>query len=103
MLEWLLKRISKVNGIYARFIQFEKKYAWAFIIIAILGFGLPFSNLPDEIEKETISHYSEENPSDFNKLISQIMDALSTEKQEGEKNEGFESRVIEELKKVLEF
>jgi len=56
-----------------------------------------------EIEEETISVYSNQNPSDLNKLIPNLMNALSTEKQEGEKNEVFEQRVLEEAKKVLEF
>lgn len=47
-----LKRISKINAYYSRFIHFEKRYKWAFFIIAILGFGLPVSMLPDEIESE---------------------------------------------------
>lgn len=47
-----LKRILKVNGFYSRFIQFEKRFKWAFFIIAILGFGIPVSMLPDEIESE---------------------------------------------------
>ncbi len=47
-----LKRILKVNGFYFRFIQFEKRFKWAFFIIAILGFGIPVSMLPDEIESE---------------------------------------------------
>lgn len=47
-----LKRILKVNGFYSRFIQFEKRFKWAFFIIAILGFGIPVSMLPDDIESE---------------------------------------------------
>lgn len=48
-----LKRILKVNGFYSRFIHFEKRYKWAFFMLAILGFGLPISSLPDEIEKDS--------------------------------------------------
>lgn len=55
------------------------------------------------IEEETIKFHSDENPSEFNKLIPELMNALSTEKQEGEKSETFHNRVLEESKKILEF
>jgi len=57
----------------------------------------------ENIEGETIKVYSEKNPSDFNKLILQLIDALSIEKQEDEKSENFTNRLLEESKKVLEF
>jgi DNA repair protein SbcD/Mre11 len=57
----------------------------------------------ENIEEETIKIYSEKNPSDFNKLILQLIDALSIEKQEDEKSENFMNRLLEESKKVLEF
>lgn len=57
----------------------------------------------EDIEQETIKVYSEENPSDFNKLIPELMDALAIEKQEGEKTDMFESRLLEGTKKVLKF
>jgi len=57
----------------------------------------------ENIEEETIKIYSEKNPSDFNKLILQLMDTLSIEKQEDEKTEIFTNRLIDEAKKVLEF
>ena len=57
----------------------------------------------ENIEEETIKIYSEKNPSDFNKLIPQLIDALSIEKQEDEKSENFMNRLLEESKKVLEF
>ena len=46
----ILRRINKANCIYYRFISFEKRFRWAFFVLAILGFGLPVSSLPDEIE-----------------------------------------------------
>jgi hypothetical protein len=55
------------------------------------------------IEEEAIKAYSEQNPSDLNKFISQLMTALSIEKQEGETNEGFNQRLLEGSKKVLKF
>lgn len=57
----------------------------------------------ENIEGETIKVYSEKNPSDFNKLILQLIDALSIEKQEDEKIEVFTNRLLEGSKKVLGF
>ncbi len=57
----------------------------------------------DEIEEETIKNYSDKNPSDFNFLISGLMNSLSIEKMEGETNEVFKSRLIEDARKVLKF
>ncbi len=45
-----LKRISRSNRFYLRFIRFEKRFRWAFFILVILGFGIPVGNLPDEIK-----------------------------------------------------
>ncbi|MCL3782460.1 efflux RND transporter permease subunit [Prolixibacteraceae bacterium JC049] len=39
------------NG-YERFIRFGRRWRWAWIVIFILGFGLPVHWLPDQIEKE---------------------------------------------------
>ncbi len=55
------------------------------------------------IEEDTINIYSEQNPSHFNKLISQLINSLSIEKQEGEKIESFNHRLMEESKKILKF
>jgi len=57
----------------------------------------------ENIEEEAIKIYSEKNPSTFNKLIFQLINTLSIEKQEGEKSENFTNRVIEEAKKILKF
>lgn len=57
----------------------------------------------ENIEEEIIKIYSEQNPSDFNKLIPQLMDSLSIEKREGEKIEIFTKRVLDESKKILKF
>lgn len=57
----------------------------------------------ENVEEETIKVYSEQNPSDFNEMIVELMNSLSLEKQEGEKTEGFTSRVIEEAQRVLKF
>ena len=57
----------------------------------------------ENVEEEAINHYSEENPSDFNSLIPQLIATLSIEKQEGEKTESFDNRLMEEAKKILKF
>ncbi len=57
----------------------------------------------ENIEEEAIKLYSQENPSEFNKLIPQLINSFSTEKQEGETNENFRNRVIEDSKRILRF
>tara|TARA_Y100000310_G_scaffold305866_1_gene346502 strand:- start:1217 stop:2374 length:1158 start_codon:yes stop_codon:yes gene_type:complete len=57
----------------------------------------------ENIEEETIKLYSEQNPSDFNNLIPQLVNSLSIEKQEGENSENFIKRILEESKKILKF
>ena len=57
----------------------------------------------ENIEEETIKIYSEQNKSDFNELIPQLINSLSIEKQEGEKTESFTNRLITEAKKILKF
>jgi len=55
----------------------------------------------ENIEEETIKIYSSNNPSDFNKLIPQLINSLSIEKQEGETSAVFENRVLENVKGTL--
>jgi DNA repair exonuclease SbcCD nuclease subunit len=57
----------------------------------------------EDIEKETIKEYSLKNNHDFNKFIPQLIHSLSTEKQEGETTEGFNSRLLEEMQKIFNF
>jgi DNA repair exonuclease SbcCD nuclease subunit len=57
----------------------------------------------ENIEEETIKIYSEQNPSDFNKLIPQLINSLSIEKQDGEKSDIFKKRVFDEARKVLKW
>ena len=54
-----------------------------------------------DIEKEAIKSFSEQNPSVFNNLLPQIMEAFSTEKQEGETSETFVLRLMDETKKIF--
>jgi len=56
----------------------------------------------ENLEEEAIKKYSEDNPSEFNKLIPQLMNILSTEKQEGETVDSFNSRLLDESRKVLD-
>ncbi|MDP3966055.1 MAG: DNA repair exonuclease [archaeon] len=55
----------------------------------------------ENLEKETIEKYSFENPSEFNRFIPELMEALSAEKQEGETIDSFNSRFLGESIKVL--
>ena len=55
----------------------------------------------ENIEEETIKIYSEQNPSEFNCLIPELMNSLAVEKQEGETVENFTNRLMEEAKKIF--
>jgi len=57
---------------------------------------------PENIESETIKNYSEQNPSKFNKIISELMNLLTLEKQEGETSETFKNRLLSETGRILE-
>jgi len=57
----------------------------------------------ENIEEEVIETYSKENPSNFNKLIPQLINSLSLEKQEDEKSVVFENRLMDSTKKLLKF
>ena len=57
----------------------------------------------DNVEEESIKKYSEENPSKFNDFIYSLIHTISIEKQEGETTDGFNARLLEEAKKVLNF
>ncbi len=57
----------------------------------------------ENIEDETVSIYSGQNPSHFNNLIPLLLNSLSIEKQEGETSETFLNRIVSETKKVLNF
>ena len=57
----------------------------------------------ENIEEETIKEYSGLNNSEFNSLISSLMNSLSIEKQEGETSENFTRRILDESRKILNF
>lgn len=44
------RRVSKLSNTYLRFIGFSRKWKVVFLIIAILGFGIPVHLLPTELE-----------------------------------------------------
>ncbi len=55
----------------------------------------------EQLEEEIIQEYSEKNPGKFNEFLPHLVDALSIEKNEDEKSAIFESRLIDELNKIL--
>ncbi len=55
----------------------------------------------ENVEEEIIKNYKDQNPSNFNQHILQLMSTLSTEKQEGETIESFTGRLSEEFNKIL--
>jgi len=57
----------------------------------------------ENLEGETVKKYSNENPSKFNHIINDLIQALSIEKQEGETVDSFNTRLIEESKRILKF
>ncbi len=59
------------------------------------------SNESENVEGDTIFRYTSENPSDFNKMIPDLMNALSLEKLEDEKSLFFEKRLLDEVKKIV--
>jgi len=65
-----------------------------------MEFQMPIGEM-EKIEEVLIDKYEEENPSNFNDLIVPLTEALSMEKQEGEKSAIFESRLFSELNKIL--
>jgi DNA repair exonuclease SbcCD nuclease subunit len=55
----------------------------------------------EKVEESLIKEYEKENPSNLNELIFPLMEALSIEKQEGEKNTIFEQRLFSATNKIL--
>lgn len=55
----------------------------------------------EKIEEVLIKKYEKENPSSFNEHILPLIEALGLEKQEGEKQVSFESRLFSGLSKTL--
>jgi DNA repair exonuclease SbcCD nuclease subunit len=57
----------------------------------------------DKMEEQIILLHKEKNPTKFNIFIDSLINSLQIEKQEDEKNQVFEERLVSELKKVLKF
>jgi hypothetical protein len=57
----------------------------------------------ENVEEEAVKMYSQENPSEFNAFIPQLIGSLAIEKQEGETSESFTNRIMDESKKILGF
>jgi multidrug efflux pump subunit AcrB len=47
-----MRRSLRLSRFYGRFIRFGKRFRWAFIVLFILGFGLPVQWLPEKIQGE---------------------------------------------------
>jgi len=60
-------------------------------------------NDSQNIEEEIIKASSKENPSDFDSFVTELMSILSIEKQEDEKTEIFNSRLLGEARRALNF
>lgn len=48
-----LRRISRFNRIYGRYIGFSRRWRWAFLTAAVLAFGLPVHLIPKESVSDT--------------------------------------------------
>ena len=56
-----------------------------------------------DVEDETIKSFSLQNPSKFDKMLPELMNSLSIEKQLGETSETFTKRIIDESRKIMKF
>ncbi len=46
------RRVIKFNNLYSKYIVFGRNHKWIFVVLIVLGFGLPIHLLPSKIEKE---------------------------------------------------
>lgn len=53
-----MRRLLRFNRIYGRYILFGKRHKWIFIVVMILGFGLPVHLLPERIKTDRIKKTS---------------------------------------------
>jgi DNA repair protein SbcD/Mre11 len=65
-----------------------------------MDLDLPSTDM-EKVEEVLVKRYEKENPSNFNELIFPLIEGLSIEKQEGEKQASFEGRLYSELSKTL--
>lgn len=86
----------------------EKKQAYVFLR-NISAVKIPESDIKlnesvenvEVLEEKIIEEYSQKNPSDFNKFLPQLINSLSIEKNEDERGVIFETRLLDDLKKIL--
>jgi DNA repair exonuclease SbcCD nuclease subunit len=103
---------GKTSDIYFNEIEdfIKKKEAFAFLrnisSLSNLEIQLDIGKSPvddvENLERNIIKEYSKNNPTNFNKFLPSLMDALSMEKNEDERASIFEERLVSELKEVLE-
>ncbi|MFZ5955852.1 MAG: metallophosphoesterase family protein [Nanoarchaeota archaeon] len=55
----------------------------------------------DNLEEAILKEYIEKNEAEFNKYLPSLINSLSVEKNEDEKNSIFENRIIDDLKKIF--
>ncbi len=46
------RNIVKFNNIYEQYILFGRRHRWVFVVMVVLGFGLPLHTLPSKYQKE---------------------------------------------------
>ena len=88
-----ISSIAKKKGAYAILRNTGKLYARE------LEINLEMES--ENIEEAMINKFQEENKNNFNNLIIPLISALQIEKKEEEKSQVFESRLLEETKKVI--
>ena len=87
----------------------KKKEAYVFLrnisSVKTLESDILIGSAPHEdvenIEDQILKEYSQRNPADFNKYLPQLMNALSFEKNEDERANLFEERLLSELNTIL--
>lgn len=47
-----LRRIAKLNAVYSLYMRFSRRWRWAFMVVAILAFGLPVHLLPAKMDDD---------------------------------------------------
>ena len=48
------RKVVALSAFYLKFVRFNKRFAWLFIILMIMGFGIPIHWLPQEVEGESV-------------------------------------------------
>ena len=67
------RRVAKFSGKYLRVINFIIRYRAAFIVAAILVFGLPVFFLPDSLPKNTRNQVRDEDRTKFQKVYNKTL------------------------------